>query len=108
MEASVGIMRLFACWSVKPFDTDFTGLQPYSPTGRRPAGKDLLHMPVSRQADPHTGADAANDPALMVTRYLGAGHPGAISPSHRRVPVSLCRHRQIQQVIGSDPCSQDQ
>jgi hypothetical protein len=65
-------------------------------------------IPVSCQADPHTGADAANDSALMAIRCLGVGHPGAISPGHRRVPVSLCHQRQIHQVVGSDPYGQDQ
>jgi hypothetical protein len=67
----------------------------YSPPGRRPAGKDLAHMPVSCQANPHTSANATNDPTLMAIRCLGVGHPGAISPGRRRVLVSLCRHRQI-------------
>jgi transposase InsO family protein len=31
-------------------------------------------MPVSCQADPHTGTDTANDPALMVIRCVRAGH----------------------------------
>jgi hypothetical protein len=67
----------------------------YNPPGRRRAGKDLSGVPVSCQADPHTDTDGANDPALMVIRYLGAGYPGAISLGRQRVPVSLCRHRQI-------------
>jgi hypothetical protein len=52
-------------------------------------------MLVSCQADPHTDADAANDPALMAIRCVGAEHPGAISSSRRRVLVSLRCHQQI-------------
>jgi hypothetical protein len=47
---------------------------------------------VSRQADPHTGTDAANDPALIALRCVGAGHRGAFSPRRRRVPVPLRHH----------------
>jgi hypothetical protein len=47
---------------------------------------------VSHQADPHTGTDAVNDPALIALRCVGAGHRGAISPCRRRVPVPLRRH----------------
>jgi hypothetical protein len=105
MEASVGITHLPTRWSVKP---SARILLAYSPLGRRRAGKDLSHMPVSCQVDPHISADATNDPALMAIRCLGAGHPGAISPGCRRVSVSLCRHQQIHQVARSDSCGQDQ
>jgi hypothetical protein len=60
-------------------------------------------MPVSCQADPQTGADAANDLALMAIHCVGVGYPGAISLGRRRVPVSIRRHRQIHQIAGSDP-----
>jgi transposase InsO family protein len=33
---------------------------------------------VPRQADPHTDADAANDPALMVIFHIGARHPRSV------------------------------
>jgi transposase InsO family protein len=33
-------------------------------------------VPVSCQVDPHTGADAANDPTLMVIYHLGVGYAG--------------------------------
>jgi hypothetical protein len=65
-------------------------------------------MPALCKADPHASVDAVNDPALMAIHCLGAGHPGAIPPGRRRVLVSLCRHRQIHQVAGSNPCGQDQ
>jgi hypothetical protein len=59
-------------------------------------------MPVPRQADPHASTYAINDPALMALYCVGAGHHGAISPRHWRVPVPLCRHRQVHQVAGSN------
>jgi hypothetical protein len=65
-------------------------------------------MLVPRQADPHADTDTANDPALMTLRCVGAGHRGAISPRRRRVPVPLCRHRQVHQVAESNPSGQDQ
>jgi hypothetical protein len=75
----------------------------YNPLGHHRAGEDLQGMPVLRQADPHASADAANDPALMALRCVGPGHHGAISPLHRRVFVPLCRHRQVHQVVESNP-----
>jgi hypothetical protein len=57
---------------------------------------------VSRQADPHTDTDAANDPALIALRCVGAGHRGAISPRRRRVPVPLRRHRLL---VDELPCA---
>jgi hypothetical protein len=65
-------------------------------------------MLVPRQVDPHDSVDAANDPALMALRYVGAGHRGAISPCHRRVPVPLRHHRQVHQVAGSNSRGQNQ
>jgi hypothetical protein len=65
-------------------------------------------MPVLHKTDPHTSVDATNDPALMTIHCLGAGHFGAIPPGRQRIPVSLCRHRQIHQVAGSNPYGQDQ
>jgi hypothetical protein len=65
-------------------------------------------MPVSCQVDPQTGVDAANGLALMAICCVGAGYPGVISPGHRRVPVPLCRHRQIHQVAESDPYGENQ
>jgi hypothetical protein len=44
----------------------------------------------------------------MAIHCVGVGHPGAISLGHRRVLVSLRRHRQIHQVAKSDPCGQNQ
>jgi hypothetical protein len=35
-------------------------------------------MPVPHQVNPHTGANAANDPALMYVCRMGAGHPGSV------------------------------
>jgi hypothetical protein len=35
-------------------------------------------VPVSGQADPHTGIDATNDPVIMVVFHVGAGHPGSV------------------------------
>jgi hypothetical protein len=49
-------------------------------------------MPVSWQANLHTGADATNDPALIAIRCVGAGYPGVISPDHQRILVSVRRH----------------
>jgi hypothetical protein len=65
-------------------------------------------MLVPCQADPHTSANAANYPALMALRCVGAGHRGAISPRRRRVPVPLCHHRQIHHVAGSNSNGQNQ
>jgi hypothetical protein len=65
-------------------------------------------MSVPRQADPHTGTDDANDPALMTLHCVGARQRGAISLRCRRVPIPLCRHRQVHQVVGSNPSSQNQ
>jgi hypothetical protein len=62
-------------------------------------------MSVPRQVDAHTGTDAANDLALMALHYVGAGHRGAISPRRWRVPATLCHHRQVHQVVGSNPSS---
>jgi hypothetical protein len=61
----------------------------YSSPGRRQAGKDMQGMSVPRQADPHAGTDAANDPALMALRCVGAGHHGAISRHRRRFGSSM-------------------
>jgi hypothetical protein len=63
---------------------------------------------VPRQADPHAGTDTANDLALMTLRCVGAGHRGAISPRRRRIPIPVCRHRQIHQVAESNPSGQNQ
>jgi hypothetical protein len=65
-------------------------------------------MPVPRQADPHTCVDAANDPALMAIRRMGAEHPGSILQGRQRIPVFVRRHRQVHQVAGNNPCDQDQ
>jgi hypothetical protein len=65
-------------------------------------------MPVSCKADPHTGADAANDPALMVICHMGAGHPRSIPQGRWRILVSVRRRRQVNRVARSNPCSQDQ
>jgi hypothetical protein len=65
-------------------------------------------MLVSCQANPHTSTDTAKDPALMTIHYVGAGHPRAIPPGLRRVPVPLCHHQQIHKVAEKDPCGQDQ
>jgi hypothetical protein len=65
-------------------------------------------MSIPCQVDPHTGIDAANDPALLVVCCVGAGHRGVISPRHWRVPVPLRRHRQVHQVAGSNPSGQHQ
>jgi hypothetical protein len=96
----VGTMHLPTCWLVKP---SARLLLAYSPPGRHRAGKDLLCMAVSCQTDPHTSADTANDPALMVIRYLGVGYPGAILPGRRRVPVSLCCDRTTSKMRGLSP-----
>jgi hypothetical protein len=53
--------------------------------------------------DPHTGADAANDPAIMALHCMGARHHGAIPPRCRRIPVSLHRHRQVQEWLEATP-----
>jgi hypothetical protein len=63
---------------------------------------------VPHQADPHTGTDAANDPALMTLRYVGAGHRGVISPRRQRVLIPVCHHRQVQQVARSNHSGQKQ
>jgi hypothetical protein len=65
-------------------------------------------MPVSHQADPHNGTNAANDPALMAICRVGAQHPGTIPQGRRRVPVPVCHHRQVHKVAESNPCTQDQ
>jgi hypothetical protein len=65
-------------------------------------------MLVPCQADPHTGVDAANDPALMVICHMGAGHPGSIPQGRWRIPVSIHHHQQVNQVARSNPCGQDQ
>jgi hypothetical protein len=65
-------------------------------------------VPVSCQADPHTGADAANDPALMVVHRVGAGHPGPIPQGHRRILVSVRCRRQVHKVAGRNSYTQDQ
>jgi hypothetical protein len=80
----------------------------YSYPGHRRAGKDLHGMPFLGQADPQTGIDAANDLVLMAIHCVGVGHLGAVSPGHRRVPISLCHYRQIYQVARNDPCGQNQ
>jgi hypothetical protein len=49
-------------------------------------------MSIPCQADPHTGANTANDPAFMAFRCVGAGHRGAFSPRRQRVPVSIRHH----------------
>jgi hypothetical protein len=46
-------------------------------------------MSVLQQADPHTGVDAANDPALMVARSVGAGHSGAIHKVYRYLYATI-------------------
>jgi transposase InsO family protein len=101
MEVSVRTMHFPARWSVNP-------LLAYSSLGRRRAGKDLQGVSVPRQADPHAGTDAADDPALMALRCVGAGHRGAIFPRRRRIPIPVCRHRQIHQVAESNPSGQNQ
>jgi hypothetical protein len=65
-------------------------------------------MSVPRQADPHAGTDAADDPTLVALRCVGAGHHGAISLRRQRIPIPVCHHRQIHQVAGSNPSSQNQ
>jgi hypothetical protein len=65
-------------------------------------------MQVPHQVDPHTGVDAANDPALMAVCHVGAGHPGSVPQGHRRISVSVRCHRQVHQVAGSNPYGQDQ
>jgi hypothetical protein len=97
MEVSVGTMHLLALI-----------LLAYSSPGCRRAGKDLQGVSVPRQADLHAGIDAANDPTLMALHCVGAGHHGAISPRRRRIPIPVCRHRQIHQVTGSNPSGQNQ
>jgi hypothetical protein len=44
----------------------------------------------------------------MAIHCVGAGHLGIVPQGHRRVSVSLRRHRQIHQVAGSDPHGQNQ
>jgi hypothetical protein len=44
----------------------------------------------------------------MALRCVGARYCGAISPRRRRVPVPLCRHRQVHQVTGSNISDQNQ
>jgi hypothetical protein len=56
-------------------------------------------VPDPCQANPHTGPNVANDLALIVICCVGAGHPRAVSPGRRRVPVSLHHHRQVHQVV---------
>jgi hypothetical protein len=65
-------------------------------------------MPVSCQADPHTSADATNDPALMVVCPVGAGHPGSVPLGRWWIPLSVRHRRQVHKVAGSNPYSQDQ
>jgi hypothetical protein len=65
-------------------------------------------VPVSCQADPHTGADTVNDPALMTICHVGEGHLGPIPQGRWRILISVRRHQQIHKVAGSNPCSQDQ
>jgi hypothetical protein len=36
----------------------------------------------------------------------GGGYPGTISQGRRRLPVPLCRHRQVHQVARGHPCGQ--
>jgi hypothetical protein len=50
----------------------------YNLPGCQLASKDLQSVPVLCQGNPHTIAGAANDPALMASRYVGARHSGAI------------------------------
>jgi hypothetical protein len=63
---------------------------------------------VPRQADPHADTNAANDPALMTLRCVGAGHRGAFPSRRRRVPITLCCHRQVHQVAESNTSGQNQ
>jgi hypothetical protein len=70
--------------------------------------KTLQDMSVPCQADSHANTGTTNDPALMALRCVGAKHHGAISPRRRRVPIPLCRHRQVHQVAGSNPNGQNQ
>jgi hypothetical protein len=65
-------------------------------------------MSILCQADPHADTDNANDPALMALHCVGAEHRWAISPCHWRVPVPLCRHRQVHQAARSNPSDQNQ
>jgi hypothetical protein len=80
----------------------------YSSPGRRRAGKNLQGVSIPRQTDPHASTDAANDPALMTLRCVGAGHRWAISPRRQRIPIHVCRRRQIHQVAESNPSGQNQ
>jgi hypothetical protein len=61
----------------------------YNDLGCRRAGKDLQGMPVSCQANPHTGTNTTNDLAFMVFRCVGVGDPGTIPQGRRMVPVSI-------------------
>jgi hypothetical protein len=105
MEASVTITHHPARWSESLLAWL---LLAYSPPRCHRASKEIYGMPVSRQTDPYTSADIANDPALMDIHGMGAGYPRTIPQGHRRVPVPVHHHRQVHKVAGSNPCCQDQ
>jgi hypothetical protein len=44
----------------------------------------------------------------MTLRCVGVGHREAISPHCWRVPIPLCRHQQVHQVVGSNSSGQNQ
>jgi hypothetical protein len=80
----------------------------YSPPGCREASKEMQDMPVPCQADPHTSADATNEPTLMVVCCMGAGHPRSIPQGRQMILVCMCRNQQVHHVVESNRCGQDQ
>ena len=44
----------------------------------RKSSQMITSLPV--KANTHTGSSSANDPALIVIRRMGRGHPGAVPP----------------------------